>query len=662
MKIYIPAILVLVVLAVLFGVGFLATGLFASPETRFNRQVDQNVEQAQRLLAQYEGGQPLLLDALQRLSAVKPEPSTQPAAEQPAADDFWGEGDDLLSQHARDLAQKRGELGQEFERMGGSTETVAAGVDSQEELQQRIQANADLLAKALQAVRDAIGVTEGELSGSSHPVATRLEAMLIYRQADLQRRQAAVHQARAEAEYRAFAEVLATWRDADNRVKTIQSELAGSAGDPGRPAATQPAAGTVPPMDERIQRLQAEGQKVDAQIAEAQKEVDRLSAAVDQVKQKLDKARSQADAAVRRMMELQEAPIDASDPNAMKRFTDQYSRATRQEREASREADTLEHGMLRNARPDADEENEILTAPLVPAKPGQKIETEPGLNALEADLRAAKALVETREALRQQINARIKGIQGRQEQLKADLAKAQTWRDGLAKDALGRAQAATAEAIKAGKLEHEAIALITDQGLPAAQRAESAATGRGSEIQDFYRKQAAGSPQVGFMGGHVQALVGDLELERALLLAQQANGLRRQERILAGVVQAGMDPAKLAAGTENGLGTEAADTAGIPATQPQAISQAAEQARTKALEAAKAALDAYAKASEQLDRLWLVHTQIAAVHYLMSSLTTGDEAQRHREEAVREFQLATRDRADRPESKAYRSLVEAPQP
>ena len=120
MKIYIPAILVLVVLAVLFGVGFLATGLFASPETRFNRQVDQSVEQAQRLLAQYEGGQPLLLDALQRLSAVKPEPSTQPAAEQPAADDFWGEGDDLLSQHARDLAQKRGELGQEFERMGGS--------------------------------------------------------------------------------------------------------------------------------------------------------------------------------------------------------------------------------------------------------------------------------------------------------------------------------------------------------------------------------------------------------------------------------------------------------------------------------------------------------------------------------------------------------------
>lgn len=656
MKTYMPAILVLLILGLLVGVGFLTADLLVSPEAAFNQQVDQKVERAERLLAQYEGGQPLLLAALERLSAVQAESTTQPAIEEPLPDDAaGGEKPNLLREQQQDLDRHRDELRQKLVNMGGDTQTAAAEFDSEEDLRRLVQANVDLLTKALAATREAIGTSEGEFSGSSHPVATRLEAMLIYHQVDLRRRQASIHRAHSDVHRGEFNQVLLTWREADNRVKALQTELNGTTGAPAEGEA-------VPSMDGRIEQLQAKARETDTQIAEARQEVDRLSAAVAEVKGKLDQARSRADAATRRMMELEDAGIDASDPDAIKRFTEAYNQAARTEREASREADALEYGILRNARPEAQEENEILTAPLVPAQAGQEITPQLGLVALEADLRAAKALLETRQALRKQIDAQIKVLETRRDQLKADLAKAESWRDSLVKEATGRAQAAIAEAIAAEKLENEAIAKVTEEGLPAAERAEGAANRRGSEIQDFHRQQMAGSPATGFMTGYVQTVAGDLELERALLLAQQAQSLNRHEPLLAALVQMGIDPGKLAVvqAGEDSSAEAAAMPAGTPTTQPQGIAEAANAARTQALEAAKAALKHYEDASGQLNRLWLVHTQMAAVHYLMASLTTGDEAQKHRANAAREYQLATRDRPDRPESKAYRFVTEAP--
>jgi hypothetical protein len=102
---------------------------------------------------------------------------------------------------------------------------------------------------------------------------------------------------------------------------------------------------------------------------------------------------------------------------------------------------------------------------------------------------------------------------------------------------------------------------------------------------------------------------------------------------------------------------ESPKAAGAPATQPQAIATAIDQARSKAIEAAKAALDGYKQADSDLNRLWALHTKIAAVHYFLATL--GDDPQKNRADALREYQMAIKDRAERPEAREYRPIIEA---
>lgn len=747
MKTFIPAILVLAALALLVGVGSMSTSLFESPEDAFRLEMDEKVEQAQRMLNEYEGGQPLLAATLERLSAIKAEPVESAAG---GEDSALANRPNYQAEWSRDLERRRSELERQLSSMGGGEAAGAASVTSNEALRQQIDANANLLNRALQTVREAVNAssTDGSLSGRSNPVATRLEAVLIYHLANLKRREAAVQWARAEAEQSAFRAALADWRQADNRVRRLKTELAGTGGrtmqrqvgapadhaveqpapqpeqkpqSPPAAASTPPAAqqgeqedgwlsgiahslvtggkasidsakpgpapagnlaenadqpnnpdearpapttktgpitiDAIPSVDERIRQLQAQAQQADAQIAQAQAQVDRLTAQVQERQARLDKARAEADAAERRMMELEDAGFDPADPDGLSRFTEQYNQAAEAHRRALREALALEHGTIRNARPDAHEENEILTAPLVPVEKGAQLRPEIGLTALQADLRAATGLLETGRKLRQQIDTQIKTLQAVTGQVQKDLSQAESWRSALATEAAAHARNAIAAAAKAEAIENEALQILETQGQAAAQRAQQAARERGSEIQTFHQQQASGTPQVAFMMGHAQAVAGDLEMERALILAQQANALQRHGRLLTALGDMGIAPVDLlSAGSEDQ--TAANVPAGTPTTQPQSIAQAAEARRTEALKAAEAALENYNKASGTLGRLWLVHTQIGAVHYLMASLTTGNESQQHRAEALKEYQLAIRDRADSPEARPYRTLVD----
>ena len=97
----------------------------------------------------------------------------------------------------------------------------------------------------------------------------------------------------------------------------------------------------------------------------------------------------------------------------------------------------------------------------------------------------------------------------------------------------------------------------------------------------------------------------------------------------------------------------------VPASafEPEAAEQAAEQARADAIEAAKEALEAYRKADDDLDRLWVLHTNIAAVHYLLANLTSGSEAETHRNNALREYELSIRDQPDRREAEFYQTVM-----
>lgn len=774
-KPYMPVIVIVLVFVGLFGAGYIGASLFESPQAAFDRKVGEKVEEAQRLLARYEAGAPQLLAALQTL----PEPAPETAAAQPAGDAAATQPDaaanpdvdapapepapDAGSASVVDtqaLENRRSELGRQLTQMGGNPSKAAGGAGSVEDLQQRLQANAELLNRALQAIREAINTTDESdsgLRGSGNPSATRLETILLYHQADLLRRRATVHRAVADAERHRLAEVVANWHAANNLVRSLEREVAGMQGEtigggaaapadaapaqPAQPAARAPAAAQpprprrsgrgrisqmfraigggaapapdaeppapdepapapavepqpqpveqppaaraaitiekVPSLDERIAALEAQGKQADSEIAAARKDVEQLTAAIDKLQAGLKGAQSKAQEAERRMMQLEDAGIDASDPKALDRFINQYRNASRTFRESSREAAALEGGVVRNARPDAQEENEVLTAPLV-AQDGE-MKPEVGVVSLQADLRAAQALVEMRTQLRALVDQQIKELTARREGVTARLAKARAWRDGLVKEATQRLAGAIASAVAAEKLEQEAIDLLTGPAQQAAQRAQQAAESRVSEVQTFYRQNSptTPAPQVTFLPGHARALAGDLNHELALIYAQRYNGLTRHERALASAAQMGIDPAALLpkqdettpraqpAGEstdENGenAADEAPRPAGTPTTQPQGIVQAATEARDQAIKAAEAALKDYSEADEQLKQLWVLHTQMGAVQYMLATLVSDPaQAEKHRQAALREYQLATRDRADRIEAQAYRPIIDS---
>lgn len=719
MRAYIPAIVVGAVFAGLLGAGFLGSSLFQSPAATFERKVDEKVEEAQRLLSEYEGGYPELMVALKAL----------PPASQPAGDSSMEGGDDTLRQAAMNARQTREELSRRFAALGGKSEGISGDISSREQVEAAISANAALLDKAIQLVEEAASETAPADGGGegSLAAASTLKATLLLHKADLSRRQAGVRRALAEREETNFSVVLTAWHEAHAKVATLEKHLAGVKGHvltPGQPSAPSetpdatpkpqtkprtakpgarrgglirglldrlkpggakttpepaepaepeqpvetPAETTaevapaptmepikiddVPPIAERISQLQTQGQQVDGEIAEAQSEVDSLSGMIKGLKDRLAKAQADAQDAEKKMMALEDAGVTPNQPNALEEFTKQYNEQAKRHRDSTREAAALQHGVVRNARPDAEEENEILTAPLVPATEGAELKPELGIERLEEELRAAQGLVESRQQLRKLISARVEELQKQQQSVHDQLTKAKTWEAALAKQAVEIARRGTSESIQAGRHEDDAIEILTGSGASAAEQAASAARESTSYIQNYYSQRApqSPSPQVGFLSGHAKCLAGDAKFGLALVYAQRAERLGVQARLLSDLAVMGIDAATLTP-----AGGEEAAPAGTPATQPQGIAQAIAEARAAALKATDEALEAYNAADSDLNRLWTVHTQIAAVHYLKAGLTTGDEAKQHQAAALREYELATRDRA---EARAFRPTIE----
>jgi hypothetical protein len=96
------------------------------------------------------------------------------------------------------------------------------------------------------------------------------------------------------------------------------------------------------------------------------------------------------------------------------------------------------------------------------------------------------------------------------------------------------------------------------------------------------------------------------------------------------------------------------------AMQAGAATTSAAQARDEAKKAAEAALDAYKGAAEALNQLWVVHTQMGAVHHFLSLVAaTPAEAQKQRDEARREYDSSIRGRSDRPEAQVYRRIIDS---
>ena len=88
-----------------------------------------------------------------------------------------------------------------------------------------------------------------------------------------------------------------------------------------------------------------------------------------------------------------------------------------------------------------------------------------------------------------------------------------------------------------------------------------------------------------------------------------------------------------------------------------AAGKKAEELLATAVEAAQAALDGYQETEDQLNKLWVVRANRAAVNHLLANLHTGPEADEYRNDAILMYKQAIQDRTDLPEAQPYQRII-----
>ncbi len=673
MKPYLPIAIAAGLVVAGLALGFFLTPALAPPDSRVRAEMEDKIALAQAMLASYS---PTDADLLRRFdTAVTSQPSTP--------------------------------------------EQAATPLD--EQVKTALEQRKNLISDARNLIQEAIGTQVGEASGASSAAATRLQTVILIEQAQILRREAGLHWRLAAEARKRVADVLAHWTAVDAQARSLETALKGEgmlpqhaapAPAPAAPAApaaagptehsrlgtllgkllgskrkpasepvtaatepvaappqTSPATAVVeapavprpagPPtctLDSSIEEILARQTQspeqrladlrlcrvhVQERLAQAQQQADALAPQVQQVRQQIDGAKAQADAAQKKMLELERSGVDATEPGSLERFTKAYTEASTAYRKALRTISILTAGSSSTPLI-SPEEQEMLPQPAISVDPALEKEQR-GVLALESDLSAMQARIETEKKLLEQVDKAIDRMTLSQAKLSEYLAGQsglQASRQVLVQELTVAAREAVAEAIQAYDLESQAMEMLDGQARNAAQQAGRAASGGGDR----------------FVAGAAKALEGDIDAARALVLSQRIAGLEKHGQMLESIEPAGLAapallPAPAPAADQPAGGREWA-------TAAKAALAAIETTRSEGIKAATAAIESYRSAANDTKELWTLHTEIAAVEYVLGNLATGPEAEKHLANARREFDLATRDRRDRPEVQALRPIYD----
>jgi len=248
-KSHIPIFVLVGVVLVGLAVCALITPSLESPQDRLDRQIDEKVAAAQRLLSHY---QPISVQLSRHLGSAATQPVDVPSAE-------WQEmtraveQDSAISDALRAQTGQINKLESEYQRLDGEPArrpAIGSSVEAYSRLQSDLAANDRKLADALQIMQEAIRMNEGEFRGSDHPAATRLETILCYHQANLLRRKAALTWERMEDSEAHLDRYVDRWNTLAVRIELLEQELNGGAlpsqvvedqATASEPAATAPA-------------------------------------------------------------------------------------------------------------------------------------------------------------------------------------------------------------------------------------------------------------------------------------------------------------------------------------------------------------------------------------------------------------------------------------
>lgn len=624
-KSYLPMAVAAGLVVVVLAAAIFLTPALASPRARLQDEIATNVATAQAMLAAYT---PIDAGVLRDFDpAVTSQPAT---ATQPSTD---------LSAEVRST----------------------------------LQARQNLIADALNEVQKALSTEVGGVRGDSSVAATRLEAILLTEQGQNLRREAEFHWMRATRMRRQLLDVLASWSALDAQVRSHQATLSGqgslTAAASSQPAdaaadsqpasavaeapASQPARAALPPdctlqmsldqirerqtqsPEQRVADLRLCHTKVEGDISDAQKAADALSDQIQKLRQQIDAAKAESDAAQKKMLALEHKGVDATDPKSLPGFTQEYTEASNAYRRALRTISILTSGSTKEPRV-TPEEKEMLPEP--PIALGNDLQQEHrGVAALEGDLATAQGQVETQKKLLAQIDAEIDRLTKTQKQLQDQVAGLEAARARLSEEIATRAKEVIAEVVQAYQLESQSIDVLDGKAHNAARRAQSAASAGGTSDQ--------------FSVGYAKTLGGDVDAATARVLSQRAAGLESHAHFLARLAPAGLSAVAL---------QPAGSTEPPPAwagVAKAALDEAAKSS-SEAIQKATAALEIYNDAQGGMKQLWTVQAQIAAIHYLLANLTTGPESAKHLADAKNAYNLATRDRKDRPEVQPLKAIYE----
>jgi len=704
------AITAAVVIVALMAAIFTAYPL-ESPEVAMNRKVESLLEQAQQRLNSFDPSGSRTLMSLE---------STKPATEQwsealRAVDDPQGPFSRTLLAQERTLR----EIAKDFEHIVDQPQRPGhVSADTAfHDMQTNLQRNEELIKEALTLASKA--VSESQRVGKPHPEATRLKAILIHTQADLLRRQASLHREVAQSQRLRFMKEHDDWQRTNAILEGAEVELTGSGaivakpdevaesapspapkstGQPGilsrtlkglwgQPAETheeeevepaepeavavdEPEAveeekpaeeiADVPPIQDRIDVLENQRTRARQEIADTEKEVASLQGIVDDLERRLAEALKRSTAAQKKMLALEQKGTDAGDPKSLPGFVEAYEEASRDYREASMEASTLEHGALRNARIDTEDENKLLTAPLVAMEPGKAMAPERGLIAMQHELRIAKRLLEKRSELAKELERQHEELTIRKKDVEQRVANLQQRRDDEASSALKELRAAVASMIEADGRENEALDLLMTRGLPAVDQAERASATRIREARTLNLENDTPDPRLTMMSreafstSHASLIAGDMKVVTASIYAQRAEDLKRHAGMLASVEDMAID-------AEHTLLPEGttADTVPEAVWQADAAEAAAQDAYDKAIAAGEEAITVYKEIAPDLKDLWVLHANIAAVSYMLAEFVEDPTtAKVYRDQAYQEYERSIRDRPDTPEAKIYQPIMQ----
>ena len=621
----------IVVAFALFGGAFLLAPSLQTDQAQATDEVRRDVERARRLLARVGENEDRLAMVIEelRLAGIEDIDEDQVAGLVEDDRDILTGAEERLQEIMRDLGSRRRDLQEKMQAAGGEVSptgargfgagasqmemALRAGLDARDRI---LNENEDLLDQALAAVREALAVQHGDLSGRDDPVALQTEGMILYAQGTASHRRARRLRDRA-CEPRAD---LVAWTAQLGQATQEQEVVQAS------------------DIDARIAEARARKAETQTVLDGFQATIDSLTGQITKLESQLAEQRSIADEARKALDRMAADGMDFADQQGLQKFSAMYGAQSKEYRQALRNAQIIEFGTLDNAT--IDDSHDFLKGEYVPANGSESVSPQRGLCHLRADLAEAQgqataasdtlaalgeditAMVQAREALA----GRAAAAAGRADELREAAGDLYTRMSSLVAEAAEHEDSAIDKLSKAARSFNSAATAATKAGGEARDAISSLGPDAAQRTASYMRSEDRWTP------ASSKARYANASLRLAMVQYERYRDLTTDSRLTADLAGKGIQVEEDAA----------------------ALAEAAQEARDQGLEAAQQAADTLLRVGRDLNQHYSITAEIASAYYLQSLFGEPGLV----EYAIRNYQAVVEGREDDPNVRQYVERLE----